>query len=42
MWGCGGEAVLKEQIGQKQWEHKEADKLKNRKVRFIITSFLII
>ena len=42
VWGCGGEAVLKEQTGQKQWEKKEADKLKNRKVGFIISSFLIL
>ena len=42
MWGCGGEAVLKEQTGQKQWELKEADKLKNRKVSFIISSSLML
>ncbi|KAI0213257.1 hypothetical protein LSAT2_001723 [Lamellibrachia satsuma] len=33
MWGCGGQSVLKEQLSQKQWEQKEADKQKNRKLK---------
>ena len=35
MWGCGGQSVLKEQLSQKQWEQKESDKQKNRKVRLL-------
>ncbi|KAK2177990.1 hypothetical protein NP493_568g00003 [Ridgeia piscesae] len=33
VWGCGGESILKDQLSQKQWEQKEADKQKNRKLK---------
>ena len=32
VWGCGGPGLLKDQLNQKQWEHKEAEKSKDRKV----------
>ncbi len=32
VWGCAGASTREAQVKQKQWEHKETERHKNRKV----------
>ncbi|ELU04418.1 hypothetical protein CAPTEDRAFT_222611 [Capitella teleta] len=33
VWGCGGHDALKQQAAQKEWESREVDRAKNRKLK---------